>query len=176
MTRAKILLTLTAILAVGACSGNPSPETGASAVSQQADAAARSTGRWAGTFQPQRSRVGGLAPTNRRATYGTVSVVPVNGNPGRMRIRIDMSSDERFATQLAWGIYPGRCGAGTALASPTITPSSLEKISIVSGKAQILTEVALELDDRSTYHINVFRDQVSADQSAVIACANIRPE
>ena len=68
MTRAKIFPALAALCLVAAvCSRNPSPD-----VSQQSGF---HNGRWSGTFQPQRSRVGGLAPTNRRATYGTASIL-----------------------------------------------------------------------------------------------------
>ena len=134
-------------------------------------------GAWSGSFQPKTASSSALGPMNSQRNFGQASIINLNGEMNRYRVRISINTTENQSTQaLAWSIYPGRCGSGTSLAAPVVNPSSLPRIDLRDGRGQIDTEVSMQLDRSNSYSISMFRESPSADQSKVISCANLRPE
>ncbi len=71
---------------------------------------------------------------------------------------------------LGWSINPGNCGSGdTPVLSPSLFP--LMQLS-PNGQASFDDNIAWELPETGTYHVNVFRGS-NSQLNNVITCADL---
>jgi hypothetical protein len=150
-------------LAVAACAGQSAAPTGTGPL------------RWSGSFRQSQmaaTSVIGPATPGRGAAYGNITLTPVVETPaGRVRVELTVSAPMPAGTHIAWALFTGPCGAATP---PLTGPNEFPVIEISnSGAGAVRTVMPLPLDQRGSYHANVYWDARVSDVSNVMMCANL---
>ena len=125
--------------------------------------------RWTGSLQPMQQRSGGLGPTGQNKAFGNVALSSKGSD--RTAISISLSTPLQGSSALSWAILPGRCGSG---ALPIVGIERFPAIDVGNnGRAQLDTEMALELPSNGAYHVNIY--WAGGQQlSDVMTCANLK--
>jgi hypothetical protein len=130
--------------------------------------------RWTGTFrqsQTAATAVVGPATPGRAAGYGSITLTPMAGDTGRVRVELSINAPVAPGTQVGWAVFTSPCGSPT----PPITGANeFPTIEVAnSGSGVVRTVMALRLDPRVTYHANVYWASQVTDVSNVMMCANL---
>ena len=159
------------LLGLAACA-TAKPVDDAGAPAPTASVSSGSSGapiRWTGSLQPMQQRSGGLGPTGQNKAFGNVSLSSKGSD--RTAISISLSTPLQGSAALSWAILPGRCGSG---ALPIVGIERFPAIDVGNnGRAQLDTEMALELPTNGAYHVNIY--WAGGQQlSDVMTCANLK--
>jgi hypothetical protein len=130
--------------------------------------------RWTGTFRQSQSAataVVGPATPGRAAGYGSITLTPVAGDTGRVRVELSINAPVAPGTQVGWAVFMSSCGSPT----PPITGANeFPTIEVAnSGSGAVRTVMSMRLDPRVTYHANVYWAPQVTDVSNVMMCANL---
>jgi len=162
IARLRAVLGLVAVLGC-ASAGGGSARTGASGSSA-----------WSGSFRPRpvhSSAEFGPAVPNRGT--GTVSVTPVAGVSGRMRIDLSVNVGVPPGGQIAWAVFGGTCGSSGLIVA---NQNDFPPMDISStGDGHFRGEMVFTLDPTSSYHVNVYSSPRANDLNDVMMCADLRP-
>ena len=151
-----------AVLGMTACASRPS-----------AAPAAGGPARWSGSFkQTTTPPAGTFGPATPNRGYGMITLNPIEGTAGRMRVELSINAPVPAGTQVAWAIFTGACGSP----SPMVTGANeFPTIAVgTDGSGSVRTELPLALDPRGSYHANVYwTSRVGSGLDAVMMCANL---
>jgi hypothetical protein len=104
---------------------------------------------------------------------GTVSVTPVSGVPGRMRIDLSVNVGVPPGGQIAWAIFGSTCGSSGLIVA---NQNDFPPMDISStGDGHFRGEMVFTLDPASSYHVNVYSTSRANDLNDVMMCAELRP-
>ena len=172
----RFFLPIAALVTSACASKGPGPQPVSSAPAALSTSAGGST--WIGSFQQQQQRAAsGIGPVKTNRAHGEVRLSPKPGDASRTKVQMSVTVVEAPGATMSWGIFPGRCGSGSGMALPLVPISSLPSLEANrSGAATLNSEIALQLPQSGTFHLNVFWTTRAADLSDVATCANLRLE
>jgi hypothetical protein len=128
--------------------------------------------RWSGSFrQAGNSAVIGSELARARSTgYGTILLTPVPGQAGR--VKVDLSVNTSLSgTQIGWAVFEGPCNSP---APPVLAVNEFPTIDIgTSGNGIVRGELPMTMNNRGSYHANVYWSSRATDVSNVMLCANL---
>jgi hypothetical protein len=154
---------------MGCASASPSTSAGASPGSAQGMGPA--TMQWSGSFQATQQASGdALAARGRNNVTGRVMLRASSKNA--INATLDLSDVPTSMSDVHWALVSGRCGSG---AIPLLVVSEFPLLSVSNGRAHVQGEVPLTLPTSGVYHVDAYRSN-GADQSDVLACANLKME
>lgn len=132
-------------------------------------------GRWQGTFRQQSSTplaVMGAAQQARATPFGSITLSPSPTDSSRYRVELLVSAPVESNTQLAWAMFTGPCGTP----SPSVVGlTEYPAIEMGNAGGAVRTVMALPLDPRGSYHVNVYYGSRPTDVNNVMMCANVSP-
>ena len=167
----RLALVLPAALVAGGCAST-TPVAGAGGGVQ-----AGSAQRWSAQLrQPSLSASGTLRSStttggSTATSYGSVSFMPVVDSRGRMRYELSVTAPTLGGSQVAWAIHTGECRTP----SPPVVPlSELPVIDLAtSGTGVVRGELPMQLEPRTTYHVNVYSTPRATDVNNVMLCGKL---
>lgn len=167
----RISTRILAVAALAGCASASPPVAGSPAPSTNDRAAvlaaAGTPARWQGNFQATQQRTGMAAPTSQNKTTGSIFLSPAGSD--RTRVRLTISTDLRNASQLQWGIVPGRCGSA---ALPIVAVQRFPAIEISgNNRGELDIEMPLTLPTSGSYHANIYNGGTQLNN--VVSCANL---
>jgi hypothetical protein len=133
--------------------------------------------RWTGSFKQSTlssSATIGPATPGRAAAYGTITLTPNDPDSGRVKVELSINVSVQPGMQIAWALFSGPCGSPTP---PLAGPNEFPTISVTnSGSGFVRTTMPITINDRGTYHANVYWSSQVTDVSNVMMCANLARE
>lgn len=133
--------------------------------------------RWTGAFKQSTlssSATIGPATPGRAAAYGTITLTPNDPDSNRVKVELSINVSVQPGSQIAWALFNGPCGSPTP---PLAGPNEFPTISVTnSGGGFVRTTMPIVINDRGTYHANVYWSSQVSDVSNVMMCANLSRE
>ncbi|HZJ01454.1 MAG TPA: hypothetical protein VFD22_12400 [Gemmatimonadaceae bacterium] len=169
--RLRLLCLPASVAAVAACASSKPVTDSAAGVPTASVSTSGSAGPviWSGSLQPMQQTSGGLGPTGQNKAFGSVRLS--SKGTARTAISIQVSTPLSSAASLNWAMLPGRCGTGSL---PLVGVERFPVIEVGNnGRGQLEGDMALELPESGTYHVNIYWGSGS-QLSDVMTCANLR--
>lgn len=163
----RLVLVSSLIIAGGvmACASGGSPAEGSEAGSEP---------RWTGSMQPTQARSGEVVVTAQNRASGSMVITGPQGSGvmQRAHVVLSLSIPQLAANQVRWAVLPNRCGSGDL---PVIGFELFPLLEVGSnGRAELQTDLPLELSPAGTYHVNVYLNGQQLEN--VFVCGNLRYE
>ena len=106
-----------------------------------------------------------------RGAYGDINITPKDTIHAQSTVELNVSAPTIGATQLAWAIFSGTCGAPTP---PVMGVNEFPPLEVTSGNARLRMDMAFALRPGAEYHVNVYNSSRATDVSNVMMCATLQ--
>ena len=159
----RVLAVGVVMVAVGcASSGTPTTRAGG-------------TPRWTAQLKQVEGSQASAVLTGRtnstRGAYGDIVVTTKDTLHSQSTVDLNVSAPTIGATQLAWAIFSGPCGAPTP---SVIGVNEFPPLEITSGNARVRLDLNFALRQGAEYHVNVYNSSRATDVSNVMMCAPLQ--
>jgi hypothetical protein len=144
------------------------PATGA--ISPAAAVAISGRARWTTSLRSMgESHIDAPVDSARNRSFGSAVWTP-GANPALSRVDLNFAYGGADR-DLSWAILYGRCGSASL---PVISKSNFPELDVRGGGiAKVSVSLALEFPTSGSYHIEVYKDRTSENDS-IVACGDMK--
>jgi len=168
MNRRVFLVSPGVILLIAVGCAQSAPATGA--ISPAASVAMSGRARWTTSLRSlSESRIAAPLDSGRNRSFGSAVWTP-GENPASSRVDLNLAYGGA-EPDLSWAILYGRCGSASL---PVVAKSNFPELDVRGGgivKASV--SLALEFPTTGAYHIEIYKDRTSENDS-LVACGDMK--